>query len=62
MIDSVPDYLFVKDTKSRFVVANRAVAYDLGLSVKDLIGRIPVAVPTKLILLMAFDRDEEGNL
>lgn len=39
MIDSVPDYLFVKDTQSRFVVANRAVADDLDLSVADLIGK-----------------------
>ena len=39
MIDSVPDYLFVKDTKSRFVVANDAVAEDLGLTVEDLIGK-----------------------
>ena len=39
MIDSVPDYLFVKDTKSRFVVANHAVAEDLGLTVEDLIGK-----------------------
>ena len=39
MIDSVPDYLFVKDTKSRFVVANHAVAEDLGLTVEDLIRK-----------------------
>jgi diguanylate cyclase (GGDEF)-like protein/PAS domain S-box-containing protein len=30
MIDQVPDYLFVKDTSCRFVVANVAVAADLG--------------------------------
>ena len=30
MIDQVPDYLFVKDIDCRFVVANRAVAADLG--------------------------------
>lgn len=30
MIDQVPDYLFVKDLKARFVVANKAVAADLG--------------------------------
>jgi len=30
MIDQVPDYLFVKDTDCRFVVANVAVASDLG--------------------------------
>ncbi|HVZ12860.1 MAG TPA: EAL domain-containing protein, partial [Bauldia sp.] len=39
MIDQVPDYLFVKDTQSRFVVANRAVAADLGLQPDDLIGK-----------------------
>jgi diguanylate cyclase (GGDEF)-like protein/PAS domain S-box-containing protein len=39
MIDQVPDYLFVKDTQSRFVVANRAVAADLGLPPEELIGK-----------------------
>ncbi|MEX0953654.1 MAG: EAL domain-containing protein [Rhizobiaceae bacterium] len=39
LIDCVPDYLFAKDTKSRFVVANPAVAEDLGCSVADLIGK-----------------------
>lgn len=39
MIDQVPDYLFVKDTKSRFVIANRAVAADLGHQPADLIGK-----------------------
>ncbi len=39
MIDQVPDYLFVKDKESRFVIANRAVAADLGLQPDDLIGK-----------------------
>src|SRR5205823_2219514 len=39
MIDQVPDYLFVKDRDSRFVVANKAVAADLGLNPDDLIGK-----------------------
>jgi diguanylate cyclase (GGDEF)-like protein/PAS domain S-box-containing protein len=39
MIDQVPDYLFVKDTESRFVVANRAVAIDLDREPGDLIGK-----------------------
>ncbi|WP_417413392.1 putative bifunctional diguanylate cyclase/phosphodiesterase [Hoeflea sp.] len=38
MIDQVPDYLFVKDTKSRFVIANRAVAADVGRTPDELIG------------------------
>lgn len=39
MIDQVPDYLFVKDAESRFVVANRAVAADLGLAPDDLLEK-----------------------
>ena len=39
MIDQVPDYLFVKDADSRFVVANSAVAADLGLRPDDLMGK-----------------------
>lgn len=39
MIDQVPDYLFVKDRESRFIVANKAVAADLGASPEDLIGK-----------------------
>ena len=39
LIDCVPDYLFVKDTEGRFVVANSAVAEDLGFAVRDLIGK-----------------------
>lgn len=39
LIDSVPDYLFVKDRDGRFVVANPAVAGDLGLTPSDLIGK-----------------------
>ena len=37
MIDQVPDYLFVKDINCRFVVANRAVAADLGHGDPDLL-------------------------
>jgi diguanylate cyclase (GGDEF)-like protein/PAS domain S-box-containing protein len=39
MIDFVPDYLFVKDLEGRFVVANPAVAEDLGHTVDNLIGK-----------------------
>jgi diguanylate cyclase (GGDEF)-like protein/PAS domain S-box-containing protein len=39
MVDQVPDYLFAKDTESRFVVANKAVAADLGLKSEDLLGK-----------------------
>jgi len=39
MIDQVPDYLFVKDTQSRFVIANKAVATDLGFGPNDILGK-----------------------
>ncbi|MFI5011040.1 MAG: EAL domain-containing protein [Hyphomicrobiales bacterium] len=39
LIDRLPDYLYVKDADSRFVIANQAVATDHGrASVGDLIG------------------------
>jgi diguanylate cyclase (GGDEF)-like protein/PAS domain S-box-containing protein len=38
MIDQVPDYLFVKDRQNRFVVANKAVADDLGRTPESIIG------------------------
>lgn len=39
MINIVPDYLFVKDAGSRFVLANTVVAADIGREVKDLLGK-----------------------
>jgi len=40
LIDKLPDYLFVKDTKCRFVIANQTLATDCGLdSPADLLGR-----------------------
>jgi len=40
LIDKLPDYLFVKDTKSRFVIANQTLATDHGLAhPSDLIGK-----------------------
>ncbi len=40
LIDQLPDLLFVKDQQSRFLVANRATATDLGLaSADELIGK-----------------------
>jgi diguanylate cyclase (GGDEF)-like protein/PAS domain S-box-containing protein len=39
LIDWVPDYLWVKDTESRFVVANKALAADHGITrTTDVIG------------------------
>ena len=40
MIDQVPDYLYIKDSEARFVIANKAVAADLGHgNPNDLIGK-----------------------
>jgi diguanylate cyclase (GGDEF)-like protein/PAS domain S-box-containing protein len=38
LIDQVPDYLFVKDRLNRFVIANTAVAADLGRTPDSIIG------------------------
>ncbi|MBZ9734969.1 EAL domain-containing protein [Mesorhizobium sp. CA18] len=38
LIDWVPDYLWVKDTESRFVVVNRALAADSGRQTAEMIG------------------------
>jgi diguanylate cyclase (GGDEF)-like protein/PAS domain S-box-containing protein len=38
LIDQVPDYLFVKDRENRFVIANKAVAADLGRTPESIIG------------------------
>jgi len=40
LINQVPDYLFVKDTNSRYILANRAVSVDLGrANPEDMIGK-----------------------
>ncbi|MDB5661052.1 MAG: histidine kinase [Cypionkella sp.] len=38
LIDWVPDYLWVKDTESRFLVVNKALADDCGRQTGDMIG------------------------
>jgi len=39
VIDTVPDFIFAKDAKGRFTLANRAVAAAYGTSVEKLIGK-----------------------
>ncbi|MGA2492358.1 MAG: diguanylate cyclase [Roseiarcus sp.] len=40
LIDQVPDYLWIKDCESRFVVVNKTLATDCGLAAtSDLVGR-----------------------
>jgi diguanylate cyclase (GGDEF)-like protein/PAS domain S-box-containing protein len=38
LIDTVPDYLWVKDLESRFVIANKALAADWGRTPAEMIG------------------------
>jgi diguanylate cyclase (GGDEF)-like protein/PAS domain S-box-containing protein len=40
LIDTVPDYLWVKDVDSRFVIANKALAADWGRTPEEMIGRV----------------------
>jgi len=39
VIDNVPDYIYVKDRQSRFIVNNLAVAQNLGFQPEQVIGR-----------------------
>lgn len=47
LIDNVPDYLFIKDTESRFVIVNDAIATDLGLRPDDLVGKSDFDIHSK---------------
>lgn len=58
LIDSVPDYLFVKDSHGRFVVANRVVAQDLGLTAADLIGKTDFDIHPRNIAQKFVDDDQ----
>ncbi|CAG0930331.1 two-component system, NarL family, sensor histidine kinase EvgS [Thermoflexales bacterium] len=39
LIDSMPDYIYIKDTESRFLVANQMVAWNMGTTPEELIGK-----------------------
>jgi PAS domain S-box-containing protein len=39
VIDTVPDYIYVKDRDSRFIVCNHAVAENLGLPMDQILGK-----------------------
>ncbi|WP_106753321.1 EAL domain-containing protein [Pannonibacter carbonis] len=57
MVDQVSDYMFVKDTNCRFIMANRAMASDLGFeSAEDLIGRTDLEL-YPFPIAMTFYRD-----
>lgn len=61
IIDQVPDYLYLKDRQSRFVIANRAVAADLGLTPEELLGKTDFDVHPP-DLARKFFRDEQEIL
>ncbi|PVB63542.1 EAL domain-containing protein [Labrenzia sp. 011] len=47
LVDQVPDYIFVKDRKSRFVMANRQVAFDIGFTeFSELLGKTDMELHT----------------
>jgi PAS domain S-box-containing protein len=62
LIDNMPDYIYVKDARSRFVVANRAVAELMGAkSVRELIGKTDFDYFPKE-LASAFFSDEQAMI
>jgi diguanylate cyclase (GGDEF)-like protein/PAS domain S-box-containing protein len=58
MINVVPDYLFVKDTNSRFVLSNPPVADDLGLTVDDLLGKTDFDLHPRELAQKFFDDEQ----
>jgi two-component system, sensor histidine kinase and response regulator len=39
LIDNIPDFVYAKDTESRFIVANRTLAHTIGTNPEQLIGK-----------------------
>ena len=60
LIDQLPDLLFVKDQRSRFLVANRATAIDLGLaSADELIGKSDLDFYPEAVGALHFAHEQE---
>jgi diguanylate cyclase (GGDEF)-like protein/PAS domain S-box-containing protein len=60
MIDQVPDYLFVKDTQCRFVVANKAIATDLGhADPRSLLGKTDLEIHPPEVADQFYQGDQE---
>ncbi len=59
LIDCVPDYLFIKDVESRFVIANPAVSDDLGISSRDLIGKTDFDLHSRELATKFFADEQE---
>lgn len=58
VIDSVPNYIFVKDIESRFKLINKALADDFGASVKDIIGKLDSDFSPKEEEFKQFNNDD----
>ncbi len=60
LVDQLPDLLFVKDVQSRFLVANRATAIDLGQAApEDLIGKTDLDFYPPEVGERHFEREQE---
>jgi diguanylate cyclase (GGDEF)-like protein/PAS domain S-box-containing protein len=60
MIDQVPDYLFVKDTQCRFVIANKAIATDLGhADPRSLLGKTDLEIHPPEVADQFYQGDQE---
>jgi diguanylate cyclase (GGDEF)-like protein/PAS domain S-box-containing protein len=60
LINQVPDYLFVKDIRSRYLLANRSVAADLGIArPEELIGKSDFEVHVQDVAQHFYDDDQE---
>ena len=62
LIDKLPDYLFVKDTKSRFVIVNQPLATDGGFdSAADLIGKTDFDFHPREYAQQFWDCEQSGH-
>jgi methyl-accepting chemotaxis protein len=60
LIDNVPDFMYVKDTKSRFVIANASLASSIGAaSSADLIQKTDFDFYPKPLATAFFDDDQQ---
>ena len=58
VIDLVPHFIFAKDSQSRLLLANRAMAESSGLTVEQMTGRSDIEFAADLLEAKAFIRDD----
>ncbi len=59
IIDTVSDFIYIKDTKSRFVQANKAVASNMGTTPKELIGKTDLDFYPKELAEQFFNDEQD---